>query len=80
MTTFSDWQATRSYDETGDDFGYDQPVYQYEAGFIVVDLLGGFSVPLPQNDANYFEALADAEQFLWDEWCSSEINGVGLGR
>ncbi len=73
--TYDEWQATREYDATGDDFGYDAPVYQYDAGFIVVDLLGGFAVTLPQRATVRFDALQGAEAHLWAEWCGPEING-----
>lgn len=76
--TFQEWRLTRkdhdalSEDDAGVYAGFRG--FTYDAGFIIVRN-GDYVVPLPQSDNNAFVMLADAEVFLWSEWCGPEING-----
>ena len=75
--TFQEWQATREgprilpSDEAGTYDGAQG--YLYDGGFIVIDG-DRFMVPMPQSEET-FATLAEAEAYLWAEWCDGEING-----
>lgn len=75
--TFDEWLATRSERKTftDEDAGaYEgHQGYTYDAGFVCVSG-EGFMVPLPQTERE-FATLAEAEAYLWAEWCGPEING-----
>jgi hypothetical protein len=74
---FQEWRNTSTYRTESDYITFESeygPIYEYEAGYIEVDLLGGFLVALSQS-VDRFDTLADAEAFLWREWCESELNG-----
>lgn len=83
--TFEQWRATRKdFDALPEN---DAGVYAglpgsvYEAGFILatgdMSQCIAFTVPLPQNEHG-FSTLAEAEEFLWREWCRDEVSGVDI--
>lgn len=76
--TYLEWIATRQAAAVLSDAqagGYaGQSGYQYEAGFIIVQDDGRCMVPLA-IDEETFATLAEAEAYLWREWCDGELNG-----
>jgi len=77
--TFQEWQATRQGPQSLGDVGVweweweGERGYVYDGGFIAIQ--GEvFIVPMPQSEET-FATLAEAETYLWAEWCQGEING-----
>ena len=70
--TFQEWQATRQGPQSLGDVGVweGERGYVYDGGFIAIQ--GEvFIVPMPQSEET-FATLAEAEAYLWVEWCESQ--------